>query len=82
MFDVGTQLWISRRHEYLEACSKSPKVRDTDISLYIHLDYFKIITSFNSSNSPTIATIMCQRLASVFQSLNKCRMPIIPKTHL
>ena len=35
MFEIGTQLWISRSHRYLEVCSKSPKVRDTDISLYI-----------------------------------------------
>ena len=35
MFEIGTQLWISRSHGYLEVCSKSPKVRDTDISLYI-----------------------------------------------
>ena len=34
MFEIGTQLWISRSHGYLEVCSKSPKVRDTDISLY------------------------------------------------
>ena len=35
MFEIGTQLWISRSHIYLEVCLKSPKVRDTDISLYI-----------------------------------------------
>ena len=35
MFEIGTQLWISQSHGYLEVCSKSPKVRDTDISLYI-----------------------------------------------
>ena len=35
MFEIGTQLRISRSHGYLEVCSKSPKVRDTDISLYL-----------------------------------------------
>ena len=37
MFEIGTQLWISRSHGYLEVCSKSPKVRDTDILLYMLL---------------------------------------------
>ena len=37
MFEIGTQIWISRSHGYLEVCLKSPKVRDTDISLYLKM---------------------------------------------
>ena len=43
MFEIGAQLWISRSHGYLEVCSKSPKVRDTDISLYIYGLYYRSI---------------------------------------
>ena len=37
MFEIGTQLWISRSHGYLEVWLKSPKVRDTDFSVYLHV---------------------------------------------
>ena len=59
MFEIGTQLWISRSHGYLEVCSKSPKVRDTDISLYM----------VSLSSDPKRASVLCMYVSLIRQPI-------------
>ena len=47
MFKIGTQLLISRSHGYLKDWMKSPKVRDTDISLYLYLLSYHLTLNMN-----------------------------------